>query len=622
MKKLFLLVVLITGVLQGFSQGEIIKANDCYAKKDYQCANDNYMIALEKKSFKEGERYLLEYRIAVGYVSLKQYDKAIDYFKKAITSRPDHMDSYWELGDAYFDTGKYQDAVTNYKKAYPMATDNNDKDNLAWWTAIAYNKQKMYASTIAEYKKIQSRDGKYYKTDGGIGDAFYSLGKYDSAIAYYQKGELYYKPGDTTLRLLKFWLGKSFRQVGKNNEAMEQQDAALALDPKYAGAMWEKGIIYANKKEYPAAIELYKKTLPYYVTDSVDSYSLCDNIAVCYQNMNNYAEAVNWQIKRKAFSGNTYGEDLKIASFQYGKLKQPKEAEKTCKDAINRYMLEPAAKQKLLRSNEYVRLNSIAGKIALERKDTVQALKYFDTALSLSKSNYEANAGAAEIAWARKKEDDYKKYFANIYKSTYDTFLSTKKDIANVYARSAHTEAYINKTSYYSSDLSSALRWDSLQKEAVLLWPLVLTTGTASNLNYNRGACLYNLDQAIKQYAADKSYVSEVYNSKAVMLESKDTTAIRKALLEAIKLYPENIKAWDNLMKYYNSYDAATGTVMAEKLIAILKKQKDNATTAAAYVYKGDFLWRLNKKDDAKKAWQEALVWDGDNATAKERVKM
>jgi len=39
-------------------------------------------------------------------------------------------------------------------------------------------------------------------------------------------------------------------------------------------------------------------------------------------------------------------------------------------------------------------------------------------------------------------------------------------------------------------------------------------------------------------------------------------------------------------------------------------------------VYKGDFLWRIEKKDDAKKAWQEALVWDANNATAKERVKM
>jgi|GEM_PF-2915404 len=624
MRKLLCCIILKIAVSSTFAQNEVNNGNDCYNKYDYQCAIDNYLIALDKKSYKEGDRYLLEYRIGDGYSSLKQFDKAKEYLLRAIATKPEYVYSHWALADNYYDAKNYQDAIIIYKKTFDLFTDKKDKEEMTWWIGNSYYNSKNYSSAITEFKKIQSRDDIFFKTDTYIGDAFYNLKKFDSAVFYYTKAINNYKPADSSLKFIRCYIGKSYREMGMNKEAIEQLDAALAIDPKYALPLWEKGIIFANKKEYASAIEMYKKALPFYAakTETTDAYILCGNISACYQNLNNYAEAVNWEIKRKAYSTNKYKEYQKIASFQYGKLNQSKEAEKTCIQGINEYILEPADKLKTLSSEDYVKLNAIAGKIMLERKDTAQAMKYFETALKLSKGNYEANAGAASIAWARKKEDDYKKYFTNIYKTTYDTLISTKKDIANVYGRAAYTDAYINKSTYYSSGVESALKFDSLQKESVLLWPVVLTAGSVYDLNNKRKACLSVLNQAIKQYATDKSYVSDVYNSKAVMLESKDTLAIKKALEEAIKIYPENIKAWDNMMKYYGSYDNGTGAVTVEKLITILKKLKDNASTAAAYVYKGDFLWRLNKKDDAKKAWQEALVWDGNNATAKERVKM
>ena len=130
------------------------------------------------------------------------------------------------------------------------------------------------------------------------------------------------------------------------------------------------------------------------------------------------------------------------------------------------------------------------------------------------------------------------------------------------------------------------------------------------------------LDKAIRIYATDKEYLSDLYNSKAVITDPKDTTAIRKALEEAVKIYPENLRPWDNLLKFYGSYDNAKGAVMVDKLIAILKKKKDNVNLADAYVYKGDFLWRTNKKADARKQYAEALIWNPENKNAKERAKL
>ncbi len=621
MKKLLLIIILMAGVFQVFSQTELTKANECYDKKDYQCAADNYKIALDKKAYKDEQRHLVEYRIGLCYSNLEQYGIAMEYLNKSLVTKPGYYSSYWEMGNVYYNTDKFSDAVTYYKKAYDGTATLADKETLTWWIARSYYNQKNYTSAISEFKKIQSKTGAFIEADAFIGDAFYFSKKYDSAIAYYKKSVAYYKAEDPTAKNINSFIGKCYRELGKTKEANEQQDAILAIDPTNASAMWEKGILSANKKDYLAAIDWYKKTLPSYTKDSSDTYTLMSNIAACYLSLSNYNEAVNWQIKKKPYSKNKYKEMLKIASIQYSRLKQIKDAEKTCNEGIAQFSLETAERQKVLQNVEHVSFHNILGKINLERKDTTKALVYFEAAYKLNSASYEANAGLAEIAWARKKEADYKKYFINIYKTTYDTLITSRKEIANVYGRAAHTDAWVSKLTYYSSNVESALQFDSLQKEAVLLWPMVLNQ-TSWKLNSYRKACIALLNKAAKVYATDKSYVSDVYNSIAVMNETKDTAAIRLALLEAVKVNPENIKAWDNLMKYYNSYDSQAGLVAVEKLITILKKQKDNASTATAYVYKGDFFWRLNNKDDAKKAWQEALVWDANNATAKDRIKL
>ena len=137
-----------------------------------------------------------------------------------------------------------------------------------------------------------------------------------------------------------------------------------------------------------------------------------------------------------------------------------------------------------------------------------------------------------------------------------------------------------------------------------------------------RNNCIAVLNRAIKKYAGDKEYVSNLYNDKAVILDTKDTADIRQALEMSIKTNTDNLKAWDNLFIYCGTYDNAKGVVLADKLITQLKLKKDNASLALAYIYKGDFLWRLSKKPEAKAAWQEALVWDANNATAKDRIKL
>ncbi len=615
------LLLLITQL--AVAQTDLEKANTCFAAKNYQCALDSYLAALSYKGYKETDKYLVEYRVGFCYSKLILDNKALEYYHKSIVSKPDYMFAFWGLADTYYNLDNDKDAVEYYKKAYAIASIPSEKESIIFSLAESYFSLKQYNEAISAYKKITTRGKEFPFVDSHIGDAFFYTAKYDSAAVYYLKAVQYYPDTNPTLKKIKFFTGKSYRLSGKSELAEKYYNEAIALDAKYGAAYWEKGILYATKEDYSAAIDLYKKALSNYtVIDTADNYTLCSNISACYQKMKNYGEEMNWLQKRKMYSRGKYNELGAIAVIQYGRLKKITDAEKTCIDAINAYQLETEAVRKLNEYN-YAKLNNIAGKIALEKKDTTKALKYFEEAFKISKYLYDANAGAADIAWNRNNKEACKTYFNNLTKTSYDTVLYTNKQIANVFGRSAHINAYVAKmsSSYYASDVLSALRFDSLQKEAVLLWPVVLGNNKY-DLERNRNACLSVLSKAIVQYAADKEYVNELYNSKAVITVQTDTAAVRKALEQAVKIYAGNINTWNNLLKFYSSYDNAKGAVMVEKLIDMLKKKKDNTTLAVAYVYKGDFFWRQNKKEDAKKAYQEALVWDADNATAKERAKL
>jgi len=622
MKKATAIILLFCIALPGMAQNEITNGNDCYAKKNYQCAIDNYTAALDKRSYQADQKYILEFRIGDSYYILKQYDKSKTFLQQSIASNGSFMNSYWALADTYTFLNDNTSAIYNYRQALPLTNDNTIKESIWRSLGIIYYDSKDFLNCILEMKKIASRTGKHMNTDPYIGDAYFNAKIYDSALVYYKKAEQYYQPADVVYKGLKCYAGKCYRALGQLAEAARLQDEVLKIDPAYGESLWEKGIMAANKTEYTAAIDWYKKALPAFAGKPADSYTLMSNIAGCYAATKNYREELNWYFKRKEFSDNKYADAYTIATRQYGRTKEIAEAEKTCTVAIAQYDLD--SKRTTTMRDDYAKLNGLAGKIVLGKKDTVKAMQYFETAIKINAGNFEANAGAGEIAWARKQPDEYKKYYTNIWKFSYDTLIATPKDIANVYGRAAYVEANLPNatTSSYKDYVESALKFDSLQREAVLLWPLVLSDNQLALLPTWRNNCLSVLNQAIKKYASDKEYVSNLYNDKAVILDPKDTAAIRRSLEAAIKSNTDNLKAWDNLLIFCGSYNNAGGVVLADKLIAQLKPKKDSGDIALACVYKGDFLWRLSKKTEAKAAWQEALVWDPANATAKERMKL
>lgn len=103
-------------------------------------------------------------RLGDSYREAKQYDKALDYYQKAIAMDPSNADLHNNMGSIYADTGKIEEAQAEFQKAAELNPAGAGKVyyNLG---VVMYNKGKMDEAATALKKSVE--------LDPNFADAYY-----------------------------------------------------------------------------------------------------------------------------------------------------------------------------------------------------------------------------------------------------------------------------------------------------------------------------------------------------------------------------------------------------------------------------------------------------------------
>lgn len=602
-------------------QTDITKANECFEKKDWGCAQDYYARALANKTFKEGEQHILEFRIGYAQQQLKQHDLAMARYRASIQLKNTYLYPWWYGGNILFDTGQYDSAVYYYQKAIPLVTNAEDIELLRFYLGESYFKAGKYRLAINTIAQVKSREGRYHKVDAYIAEGYYKLGQYDSGLIAMKNA---YKVVDNKQPVYKAMLlvhAQIYRNLRKLDSAEGLLKQALQIDPSYGVAYWDMGLVQDNRKNFDGAIEWYQKALPFYSKDTANNYILQNNIVKTALLVNKPDLAIT-TLQRMLPITKVYPADMyRLASMQYGLQKNATAAATTCNQLIAHINLRPDSNaHKMNKANAW----AILGKIAMEKKDTLQALKHLQEAIRLHSANQLANLWMGDIFWNQQKKEASLKCYAQPPNYGWDSLVLTRADWARLMGRRALATYERNPNDLVTVKLQveNALQLDSLQKEAVQLWPTAIIKDYT--LRTKRDACMRLQLRAAQHYAADKPYASELYNNHAVLADTKgDTVAVLTSLKKALATYNQNFKAWENLLKFYNTRGRfAEGAAEADKLIAIVKSKNDQASLATAMLYKGDFLWKLGKKEAAKGIYAEAQVYAPGNKDIENRLKM
>ena len=167
---------------------------------------------------------------------LGEDDKAVDAFMKA--------ENFVEVAKIYISKGMYKDALNVLK--------NSDEEEARLLRALVYLKLEEYEKGKEELTGINSSSPLYYKVKGIVdyytGDLYDALRELSNAISLYPlDAELYYYRALTKMRL--------------GISAEDDLNTAMNLNPYYAEAYFNKGLIMENAGKYEEAVSYYSKAI-------------------------------------------------------------------------------------------------------------------------------------------------------------------------------------------------------------------------------------------------------------------------------------------------------------------------------------------------------------------------
>ena len=188
-----------------------------------------------------------------------KYKEAITYYTRAISALKREDSNTWvlyyALGIAYEQSGDWNSAETNLKKALDKSQNHYYVQNYLGysWLKRGENIEDAFTLIVDAYNQAPE-DG--HITDS-LGWAFYKIGKYDKAVAYLEKAS----ETEPANALISDHLGDAYWQIGRKNEAVFQWKHTLKMtddsgevDMKQVQNKIDKGMPTATPLQYDAAL--------------------------------------------------------------------------------------------------------------------------------------------------------------------------------------------------------------------------------------------------------------------------------------------------------------------------------------------------------------------------------
>jgi tetratricopeptide (TPR) repeat protein len=239
--------------------------------------------------FENGKIY---YNLGAIYYQRNEYEKAIEFFKKAEPLLKDKKYLYVAIAGSYLNTGKTGLAIKYYNKV--LQINPYDPMVLCYLATIYYNENKKPLSEILQMLKTCIEKNPFNSLPYNlIGKIFFDRKNFGDSIKFL-KMAISINPNDYESHSL---LGINYFQIGNKELAEKHLNIAYNLNPTNWENIQNLAYFYRITGDYQKALYFYQKALK---IKPDDIYTL-NNIGLCYAGLGeiNKAKTIWKEILKK-----------------------------------------------------------------------------------------------------------------------------------------------------------------------------------------------------------------------------------------------------------------------------------------------------------------------------------
>jgi len=220
--------------------------------------------------------------------------KASDNCARSLALNPKLAEAHTCLGNFYYGTGKYTEAIEQYQRALDI---NPESDYALGQLADAYQKLSNPAAAEAAYKKAIEIRPDYWGLYSGLGAIYASQARYSNAAEMFQKA-IQLSPENY---LGYSNLGGIYVYQGRYEEAISTSAKSIELRPNL-NAYNNLGAAYFYLHRFPAAEKTFQQASKLDERDWLVK--------------GNIGDALYWIPERRAESARAYGDAIRLAKSQ------------------------------------------------------------------------------------------------------------------------------------------------------------------------------------------------------------------------------------------------------------------------------------------------------------------
>ncbi len=192
--------------------------------------------------------------LGLAFQNQGKLNDAVASYQKALSFKPDYAEAHYNLGNALLQQGKVDEAVASYSQALSFRPDHAEAHNNL---GMALNVQGKLDEAVASYRRALSFRPDHAEAHNNLGMALNVQGKLDEAVASYRRA-LSFRPDFAEAH---YNLGNALPKQGKLDEAVASYRQALSFRPDFAEAHYNLGNALLQQGKLDEAVASYRRAL-------------------------------------------------------------------------------------------------------------------------------------------------------------------------------------------------------------------------------------------------------------------------------------------------------------------------------------------------------------------------